>query len=31
MESDEFFNQIVEALDIIVDKRPKGKSRKMES
>ena len=29
--SEEFFNQMVEALDIIIDKRPKGSSRKMES
>jgi hypothetical protein len=31
IESEEFLNQIVEALGIILDKRPKGKPRKMES
>ena len=29
--SEEFLNQIVEALGIIIDRRPKGRSRKMES
>jgi len=29
--SEEFLNQIVEVLDIIVDRRPKGKPRKRES
>ena len=29
--SEEFLNQIVEALGIILDKRPKGRLRKMES
>ena len=31
MGSEEFLNQMVEALGIIVDRRPKGRSRKMES
>jgi len=29
--SEEFLNQMVEALGIIVDRRPKGKPRKRES
>jgi len=29
--SEEFLNQIVEALGIIMDRRPKGRPRKMES
>ena len=29
--SEEFLNQMVEALGIIVDRRPKGRPRKMES
>jgi len=29
--SEEFLNQMVEALDIIVDRRPKGRPRKMEN
>ena len=29
--SEEFFNQIVEALGINIDRRPKGRPRKMES
>ena len=29
--SEEFLNQIVEALGIIVDRRPKGRLHKMES
>ena len=29
--SEEFLNQIVEALGIIIDRRPKGRSRKIES
>jgi len=29
--SEEFLNQIVEALGIIIDRRPKGRPRKMES
>jgi len=29
--SEEFLNQVVEALCIIVDRRPKGRPRKMES
>jgi len=29
--SEEFLNQTVEALDIIVDRRPKGRPRKMEN
>jgi len=29
--SEEFFNRMVEDLDIIIDRRPKGKLRKMES
>ena len=29
--SEELFNQMVEALDITVDRRPKGRPRKMES
>jgi len=28
---EEFLNQMVEALDIIVDRRPKGRLRKMKS
>ena len=28
--SEEFLNRMVEALDIIIDIRPKGRSRKME-
>ena len=31
MSSEEFLNQMVEALGIILDKRPKGRPRKMES
>ena len=31
MESDKFLNQMVEALGIIVDRRPKGRPRKMKS
>jgi len=31
MGSDEFLNQVVEALGIIIDKRPKGRPRKMKS
>jgi len=32
MGSDEFFNQMVEVLGItIIDKRPKGRPRKMEN
>jgi len=30
MESEEFLNQIVEALGIIIDRRPKGRPRKRE-
>ena len=30
MESEEFLNQMVEALGIIIDRRLKGKPRKME-
>ena len=30
MGSEEFLNQIVEALGIIIDRRPKGRPRKME-
>jgi len=29
--SEEFLNQRVEALDITIDRRPKGRPRKMES
>ena len=29
--SEEFFNQIVKALGIIIDRRPKERPRKMES
>lgn len=29
--SEKFLNQMVETLGIIIDRRPKGKSRKMES
>jgi len=29
--SEEFLNQIVEALDIVIDRRSKGRPRKMES
>jgi hypothetical protein len=28
---EEFFNQMVEALGITIDRRPKGRPRKMES
>ncbi len=31
MGPEEFLNQMVEALGIIIDRRPKGKPRKMES
>ena len=31
MGSEEFFNQMVEALGIIIDRRPKGRLRKRES
>jgi len=31
MGAEEFLNQIVEALGIIIDRRPKGRSRKMDS
>jgi len=31
MGSEEFFNQIVEALGITIDRRPKGRSRKKKS
>jgi len=31
MESEEFLNQMVEALGINIDRRPKGRSRKMKS
>jgi hypothetical protein len=31
MGSVEFLNQMVEALGIIIDRRPKGRTRKMES
>jgi len=31
MVSEEFPNQMVEVLGIIIDRRPKGKPRKMES
>ena len=31
MGTEEFLNQIVETLSIIVDRRPKGRPRKMES
>ena len=29
--SEEFLNQMIEALDIIIDRRPKGKPSKRES
>ena len=29
--SEEFFNHMVEALGIIIDRRPKGRSRKREN
>jgi len=29
--SEEFLNQMIEALGIIINKRPKGRPRKMES
>ena len=31
IESEEFLNRMVEALGITIDRRPKGKFRKMES
>jgi len=31
MEPEEFLNRMVEALGIIIDRRPKGRPRKMES
>jgi len=31
MGSEEFLNQMVEALGIIIDRRPKGRPRKRES
>ena len=31
MESDKFLNQMVEVLGIIIDRRPKGRPRKIES
>ena len=31
MGSEEFLNRIVKALDIIIDRRPKGRPRKKES
>ena len=31
MESEEFFNQMVEVLDIIIDRRPKGRPLKREN
>jgi len=31
MGSEEFLNQMVEALGIIIDRRPKGRPRKMEN
>ena len=31
MGSEEFFNQMVETLGITIDRRPKGRLRKMES
>ena len=31
MGSEEFINQIIETLSIIIDRRPKGRLRKMES
>jgi len=31
MGSEEFLNQMVEALGITIDRRPKGRPRKMES
>ncbi len=30
MGSEEFLNRMAEALDIIIDRRPKGRPRKME-
>ena len=30
IESEDFLNQMVETLDIIIDRRPKGGPRKME-
>ncbi|GAG19034.1 unnamed protein product [marine sediment metagenome] len=30
IKSEEFFNQIVESLGIIIDRRPKGRPREME-
>ena len=31
METEEFLNRMVKALDIIIDRRPKGRPRKTES
>jgi len=31
IESEEFFNQMIEILGITIDRRPKGRPRKMES
>jgi len=31
MGSEEFLNQMIEAFGIIIDRRPKGRPRKMES
>ena len=31
IKSEEFFHQIVEALDIIIDRRPKRRAHKMEN
>jgi len=31
MDSEEFLNQMVETLGIIIDRRPKGRPRKMKS
>ena len=31
MRSEEFLNQVAEALGIIIDRRPKGRPRKMEN
>ena len=31
IESEEFLNQMIEILDITIDRRPKGKPRKMEN
>jgi len=31
IESEEFFNQMVEALGITIDRRPKGRPRKREN